>query len=253
MLFYYDRTFPGFCSALFDAFARKNCREIVILPQPEQPTLLEGTWCEVSEEKFERVTGSIRHQFSERLLQVVYEAWLSHRPKMDTCLFQFLKLCYHYKQDLTRMMQVDTVQQVILAARYAQGEAHRMLGLLRFRKVEKEIYLADMEPECELLPLVAEHFADRFAGQSFVIRDFHYRQALFCREGQWRIVEISEMQSMESFSQTDEFEEMWRVYYKAMTIQQRKNYEQMRRCMPKKYWVYLPEKNEQFGRKRPLE
>ena len=40
------------------------------------------------------------------------------------------------------------------------------------------------------------------------------------------------------------FQDLWKSYFKAMTIKERLNPTLQRRCMPRRYWAYLTEKQE---------
>ena len=64
-----------------------------------------------------------------------------------------------------RMMELD---------RKVANEADKMRGFLRFREVHsgaESVLLAEIEPKCNLVPLMMDHFSDRFPNENFIMYD----------------------------------------------------------------------------------
>ena len=116
-----------------------------------------------------------------------------------------------------------------------------MLGLLRFH-LQGGVYVADIRPAYDILPLITSHFVDRFGSQPFVIRDKHYGQALVHYRENSAILPMEDFTPL-ALEEGDAFEQMWKRYYKALTIEERKNLRLMQQHMPKKYWENILEKS----------
>ena len=144
----------------------------------------------------------------------------------------------------------DDVLQMSKLARKVNHEKHRMIEFVRFQKAADDLFFAPISPDHNCLPLIVEHFRDRFADQKWIIydtkRNYGYHYDLH------NITEMSLDNSdlfpdgklNEELMAEDEklFQQMWKAYYKSLTIQERINPKLHRQHLPKRYWKYLTEK-----------
>ena len=111
------------------------------------------------------------------------------------------------------------------------------------------IYVADFEPDYDILPIIAQHFVDRFRVLPFAIRDLKHMRVLIHEGGEDPHTVFAKLEEAEKFvDESDDFEELWKGYYKSMTIKERinPNYKLRQQFMPKKFWNNICElKNEQ--------
>ena len=68
------------------------------------------------------------------------------------------------------------------AHRHLERESHHFLGFVRFYRAG-DVYVSKIEPKNSILPLIASHFAQRFANQQFMIYDAVHKQALISVNG----------------------------------------------------------------------
>ena len=133
------------------------------------------------------------------------------------------------------------------------GSVYACFSLSVSRKLRT--VLAAVKPEKNALPLVTEHFKDRFADQRWLIYDirraygYYYdlkevRQVTFgedSREGHLVTGMLDE-----SLMDKDErlFQSLWKTYFKAICIKERLNPRKHKQDMPVRYWKYLTEKQQ---------
>jgi probable DNA metabolism protein len=143
------------------------------------------------------------------------------------------------------------------AAVRTRREAHRMLGLLRFRELSDASLFATIEPDCDLLALIADHFAERFPGLRWAIRDEGRETALVHVPGRpWMIGPWLGILPVEGDGGVDgsgrppelplsdaetRVVEFWRRYFESVAITGRLNPRLQSSFMPKKYWKNLTE------------
>lgn len=143
------------------------------------------------------------------------------------------------------------------AAHRSRAEAHLMLGLVRFSELADGSYYASIRPDCDTLPLIGDHFAERFPDMRWAIRDRRRGTAAVHLPGApWRLVEgfnlngaageeAAEGPSFPSatpYSATElELRAAWALYFKSVAIEERANERLQAGHMPKKYWGELPE------------
>lgn len=144
------------------------------------------------------------------------------------------------------------------------AQAHLVTGLIRFSELADGSWYAVIEPECNVLPLIAGHFAARFPTMCFVIHDSRRKIAMLHQPGSpYRLVRGF---FADSGSTTDGaagsgsaagdlargdgpplsaaeilLREAWARYFSSITIAERKNPRLQAGRMPKKYWKNLPE------------
>ena len=137
---------------------------------------------------------------------------------------------------------------------FALHEQLRMKQFIRFQKANDGTYLAVVSPDHDVLPLVTDHFTDRFNDQSWLIYDarrhygFHYN-------GQQVIRITFEDEAAVPFSLADGkldaavlssddqlLQNLWRTYFKAICIKERMNPRKQLNDMPRRYWKYMTEK-----------
>jgi len=247
MTIIYDGTFEGYLTAVFDGFYSR-CKEVEIISEENYAaSLFDAQTTETDNEKSSRVFDAICNKLSQNTAEVVYKAWLYRKDGIETDIFKFLKFAFSQGRDVTQMLQNPRVKRVVGAANTVGTQAHKFLGLLRFNKIGS-IYVADFEPDYDILPIIAQHFVDRFRVLPFAIRDLKHMRVLIHEGGEDPHTVFAKLEEAEKFvDESDDFEELWKGYYKSMTIKERinPNYKLRQQFMPKKFWNNICElKNE---------
>ncbi len=126
-----------------------------------------------------------------------------------------------------------------------RNQAHLVTGLLRFSELADGSWYALIAPDCEVLPLIARHFAARFSSMAFTIYDKRHAEAMFHRPGEgWAIATGVKPDGDGVFPLSEReraVREGWAEYFSSVAIAQRKNPRLQASHMPKKYWPLLPE------------
>lgn len=130
------------------------------------------------------------------------------------------------------------------ASKRARGEAHRFLGLVRFAELRDGAWYARIDPDCDVLPLIADHFADRFPAMRWIIHDGRRGTAVLHEGGPaWAAAEGFELSPGGiPYSETEiGLRGAWRKYFDAVAIANRENPRLQASFLPKKHWKNLPE------------
>lgn len=135
---------------------------------------------------------------------------------------------------------------VTKAARRTAGEAHKLKGLLRFRKIGS-IFYGPYFSRSFVLPMLSEHFRKRLPGQQWILHDTERSTGIFYNGhvpvqaffDETQILELTALYEKNGLE--DPFEALWKSYFDNIAIEYRKNPKLQQSFMPKQYWKYIPE------------
>ncbi len=251
MFLRYDGTFEGFLTAA--AAALRAPPGVCLLRPDDPPPLLPVEEAPAEAGLADRLGAYLAERLGPEVPATVYQAWLSGMPGVDDAIVGFLRIGLARRTDPSGLLQDPTVRTTVKAARRTGREAHAYLGLVRFR-LRGSLYFAEIEPDTDVLPLLGDHFAERFHDQTFAIHDLRRNRAvLHPAGGGWEIAAVGEGTHGEegldaragaagAVAPVDGFEAMWRRYFDAMAIEERLNPGLQRNHMPKKRWRHLVER-----------
>ncbi len=252
MFYVYDGSFEGFLSALAEVMRSHSGLSddrrpfYGILRENGAPVLLNVQTVDVIPNIIEDFGRYIRRHFGDAMSKTIYHAFLSEQEGIEDAVAGYLFLARRCRKDPVDQLNHDCVRRVAYAARTVAGEAHRYLGLLRFRKLRDskttaEMYVAECEPATFCLPLIADHFVKRLPEQLFVILDRRRKiLVLHLPDGQWTLRPF-DPQTAAPLRCDASFERLWQEYFRIMAIPERINPSLQRSNMPKRYWKYLTE------------
>lgn len=132
------------------------------------------------------------------------------------------------------------------AARQAQREFHALAGMLRFAPARDGTLVGRCSPETYVLPALAAHFCTRFGKHPWAILDVGRKEWVLCTDGihlRFDTYDASQGEPyvVEPGIQPEEYEALWRGYFKAISITSRKNLELQKKLVPLKYRPYMTE------------
>jgi probable DNA metabolism protein len=161
----------GLLTAVFDAFALKEQPEQLLAEGDALPLFCDHTYHVTSdEEKARRVWTGLEKKLSREALRLISVSWLSELRELNTPLF--LYICKVFRQgDISRNFADADVLAVTNIARRVLHEQLRMKQFIRFQKAKDGTYLGVVSPDHNVLPIIIDHFQDRFNDQPWLIYD----------------------------------------------------------------------------------
>lgn len=251
IVFRYDKTFEGLLTAVFDAYNRKTFPDKLLGNDEIEPLFVDECFTVITqEEKSSRVFHSLKKKMMSVTFNMLSYVWLSEVEKSDELLFRYIRKTFDSKESIELNFADDDVLQLRNLAKKVNTEKHRLIEFVRFQKAADDIFFAPVSPDHNCLPLVISHFTDRFADQKWIIYDTKRNYGYF-----YDLKTVTEMtldsthlfpegKLDEELMAKDEklFQELWKGYFKSMTIKERINPKLQRQLLPKRYWKYLTEK-----------
>lgn len=244
MNYLYDGTFEGLLTAVYEAYYTKQFPEKILSSENCQQDLFsEYITIQTDLEKFQKVYESIRSKISPEALMRAYYVYLSELKEAGTMVFNYLRFGWRVGSRVDLYLSDDRVLQVENLSRKVSGERHRMLGLLRFHRLQSGIFYAPIQPDYNITALLAPHFAERLSDQNWVIHDVKRKLAAFydCTEGDWYISDFDTNQYA-LMKEDTLYQELWKQFFNAIAIKTRINPRLQKQHMPVRYWSYLIEK-----------
>ena len=267
----YDGSLNGLMTAIFTIYDRKIKLPIIALDSREQNHLFEGTELVITDpDKAQRVwkrfNSLCQHQDSHQ----VYCAFLSEIIGIENTIYEYLKMTFTAQKAPGSDSANATVLKITQAAKMVNHEKQRIEALVRFHLIDEETYYANIEPDFNVLPLIASHFKDHYHNQKWVIYDLKRNfgisydletvqevQIDFKKaRGQGAILPTRasenniDVDSSSSFrsstalrinSNEINYKDLWNQYFNSTHIKSRKNLKLHLQYVPERCWKYLNE------------
>jgi len=101
-------------------------------------------------------------------------------------------------------------------------------------------------PDHYILPLIADHFADRLAGERWIIHDRKRGLAVvydghqtdkdpFCAQRKWYITDFSHNGQLPLTQREQYYQELWQLYFDKISIESRRNPRLQAQFVPYRY------------------
>jgi len=250
IIFRYDKTFEGLLSCVFDAYSRKQFPDRLLSATDIEPLFTQERHTVVSsEEKSERVWKALREKLPDRADSMLLHVWLSEIENIDELLFRYICKNFDHPKTIAFNFGDADVLEIQKIARKVSHEALYIKQFIRFQKAADDIFFAPIRPIYNALPLAVSHFTDRFADQQWVIYDLKRQFGFYYDLHTTREITFTDDDALrekldESLMAADEklFQELWKGYFKSLTIKERINPRLQRQHMPQRFWRYMTEK-----------
>lgn len=245
-----DGTWDGLLSAVFDVFAYKLVPVAVEHSATYQAALFAATHeVATTADKVSRVQQALKKKIGARAYAELYYVYLSELPDAALLVVRTASFYFRVPSEQVANLAVDEVLRVRQLARIVSRERHRMNAFVRFKLLSDGLYVALIEPDYNVLPVIASHFEKRYADQRWLIYDVKRSYGIYYDLSS--VTEITFESSAQPNTQTvslslaeseDAYDELWRRYFKSVNILERKNTKLHLQHVPKRYWKYLNEK-----------
>ncbi len=246
----YDGSFPGFLCACAEALNAPDPAPAVIRANRPQALFEERHTVSRDDVRAGSLWRRMVGQYGAAPLRVCMEAFVSDLDGADTAAARAMRRVRREGPAALSDLSDPAILLVEKAARRARMEANLFCGLARFSELSDGSWYAAIEPACDILVLVADHFSTRFHSMRFALHDQKRSSALLCEPGRgWNLVEGFSLTAPEGDSDRIlserelDIRRLWRLYFKATAIQARANPRLQSSRMPKHYWKQLTEMN----------
>lgn len=248
-VYLYDGSFEGWLCVLSE-ITQRNLEPVDITTEQNfngdlfaQPIIID-TEVAVARRQWTQLVSDLNAEVRKQ----VHRVFLSELPGVEIKLCQFVSLLRrkgtgHWK-DFSRP-EVVWFHEVL---KKMHREEHRMHAFTRFHLGADGLLAACIAPDFNVLPLIGDFFARRFADQQWLIFDERRQYGIFYNLANVSYISFPQRITSDHFTvsnlSADEqsFQHLWHTYFKNVNIQARKNMKLHIRHVPRRYWRYLSEK-----------
>jgi probable DNA metabolism protein len=250
-LLVYDGSFAGILCAVFELFeyrypivrlVTEGCYTVPLFAQTHTVT--------TDEQKAKRVWEGLKKRVSAQALEQLRFTYLSEQEGTADLLVSYMQYAFTTSTGIEKNFSHPAVLAISQLAKKVHREKHRMEAFVRFQLTADQVYYAVVEPDFNVLPVIASHFEKRYADQRWLIYDARRRYGIYYNLEKVHSVDISFEAGLQQGRQVtqvyDDKEELyqllWQRYFASANIEARKNTKLHIRHMPVRYWKYLVEK-----------
>lgn len=250
MIYVFDETLEGLLTAVFEWFERKPGEVTLKTEQTHQPGIFERSLTIISNrDKADRVWKGLSQRLDKIGMRKVYCTYLSDLADNYNTLFQFICYLFMHPAGAGEDYGNKYVLTVAQIARKVEREKHRMEAFIRFQHTADGIFYCGIDPDFNVLPLIVNHFKNRYTDQKWIIYDLKRHYGLFY--DLYKVEEIKidvplanlKQPASNALNEKEElYANLWKDYFKSTNIESRKNTKLHVQHVPKRYWKYLTEK-----------
>ena len=243
----YDHSLDGFFTAVFEVYEYKIEKAEIRKEGLPKPALFYGLHRVITDaKKAERVLKKLGVLFGEKGIRQIIYSLLTEDEYCERPILRVIR--YAIANPQRKVLSDLTNQAVLKLERYTKQvgrEKHRMEAFVRFRLISDDIYFAEIEPDFNVMPIIAKHFIERYQDQKWLIFDQKRQYGLFYNLQQLETVQIDftkQNKNIALLAKEDFYQNLWRTYFDKTNIKARKNTRLHIQHVPKRYWKYLTEK-----------
>lgn len=247
----YDGSFEGLISAVIDVYDQKLSQVNLYKKNQEIPDLFaRSVEVDFSDQKFKRVSEKLIEYLGKSGFYSLWKATLSELPDVDDLILRLVKYTFQEKKNVLKNYGHPEVLKLQQILKSLNRERHRMNAFVRFELGKDQVFYATIEPDFDVLPLISNHFKNRYADQKWLIFDLKRNYGIYYDLNTVSTLEIVKdgahnqlaVLEVEWDSAEMQYQKLWKNYFKSTNIKSRKNTKLHLQHVPKRYWRYLTEK-----------
>lgn len=254
LIYIYDGTFDGFLTTVFTIYASKQKPLQIVSEQHWQPNFFDESKQVITNAKqSERVWDGIVARSNANVANMFYLAFASEIKGIENEMYYYLEKLFADKTGIYYQNLLDENSfHIYKIARKVSGEIHRFTGFVRFQETADGMFFSIIQPDHDIVTLLAPHFINRYADRPWVIYDSKRDKGVYFNTSDIIEIKLTDKQFDQitgklnndvKAEDEDMYRQLWKTYYKAINIKERKNTRLMLNHLPRRYWKYLPEKN----------
>ena len=241
-IFVVEKTIEGLCSSLYVAYTEKIFPDVVTADYKYCGAILDRLIYVVCEKsQYLRVYSALLKYGGGETVSDIKACLLSCEEKAMKVAFDYARLVLDKKRAVFSDLNDKCVSDFNFTVGKVYSEKHRIGGFLRFKETKSGVMYAPYSPDNDITELIMPHFLSRFSYMPFVIHDVKRNKVGISDGKKFKMFKAEDTATLTFSDDEKNLENLWKRYYKAVNIKERKNRKQQNRCMPMRYREFMPE------------
>ena len=229
----FDGSFEGFLSLVAFTYEIRVLPERIITPNDTLSLFDEPFVIATNEALANRVYEAIGKKFHPKHCRLITLAWCYDTPPLFIELLTFIRLGFKDPLRLDDITQ-PAIKAIHDAATYVHKEQHKMVGFVRFVKLQDHTFYAKIHPKSNVLALLGDHFKERFT-EPWIIHDTKRKTVLIHQQGIIQSHHVAHHEEPILHKEELTFQRLWKKFFKQIAITQRTNTALQRHFVPLRY------------------
>jgi probable DNA metabolism protein len=234
MNYLYDGTFEGLMTAVYYHYKKEKADGIYELNSYQQSIVFQSEVVNTDISKAKTVSDAINKLISREAYIHIYYCHLSNAIDKENIILDFLIFAFKYGRNTMNFYTHEKVLPINEIYKKVAREEHRILGILRFSDIGGILY-AKYSPDNDVSILLAEHFADRYKYEKFIIYDEKRKKTVIYSDNNWEIKENINIDNIEFSANEKRIHNLWKQYFTDLAIEERKNLNLQFQFVPARY------------------
>jgi probable DNA metabolism protein len=237
-IYFYDGTWQGIMSVYHGIIGGELEAGVMAKEKGEnmQDDLFsEKIFVEAGEDKFTALKDRFIKAAGCDNYSMMLWAFLSEKRGIEGHILDFIRFALKNGKGSGNLLSEDEVMRVYSAAQQVRRECHRFKGFIRFEEIKPGMFYSGIEPDYNIIMLLAPHFKQRLSSQDWIIHDKKRNTAVFYDGSKCLYREVISFEMPDDSKEENEYKAMWLKYFQAMGIKERKNPHLQRQFVPVKY------------------
>ncbi|MDH6365271.1 putative DNA metabolism protein [Enterococcus sp. PF1-24] len=218
----YDGSFAGFLTLVQKAFKIQQFPREILNPETALESLFFAKWLETDEQLAQKIFMRLQQRLTFENFEFIQTGFHSTLIGKEVYLLEAIEIALQTKDSLENFIGHPAVLALQKSIRTLLGEAHQFKGFVRFEYVDQYLF-SKIKPKHLSLPYICPHFADRYPGESILIYDETHRLLATIQQRKIGFLEDVDCPDFATQEKEQELQADWRVFLKALTIEERIN------------------------------
>ena len=193
----------------------------------------------------ENIVEEIITDIGTNNFNALYYTYLSNENNKENIMYFFYMNAKYYKNTILGRRNLNCVRETLKIIKYVKQENHKYKGFTRFKELNGGILYAEIEPNNNIIFLLSKHFKNRLKNEYWIIKDVRRNLFSIYDKNSFKILNDIYLKDINFSNDEKDTQNMWKTFYNTIGIKERKNDRCRMNFMPKRYWKYILEMDDE--------
>lgn len=240
MILFYDGSFEGFLSLVYEVYYKKLKPKKIYKTLPNEIIFEDILEINSSKESGIKVLNAIKTKFPKEILEKILNIFMCDSKEFEMALLEYIVIGFKDSKQLYNInnscvFYLNNLEKELFRV------THKLTGFIRFEELEDKTLYAKIESKFNVVYFLGRHFLKRFNNQNFIIHDINRKLAFVKIENDYSIKEVAFFDESNYSPNEEKFQKLWKSFFSGVTINERTNLKLQTQMVPLLYRTYMSE------------